>query len=86
MGMKPLCIAALYCPLPDAGPFCPHFVKAKKRKYQMACKPGSVHAANRTVWPFIWDVRHRTPPATNPNGGSKTCLPTTANRPADHSY
>lgn len=56
------------------------------KKYQMACKPGSVPAANRIVWPFIWDIRHRMPPATNPNGGPKTDLPTAANRPADHSY
>ncbi|KZB60970.1 hypothetical protein AUP42_06680, partial [Thalassospira lucentensis] len=58
----------------------------RKRNNQMACKPGSVHAANRTGWPFIWDARRRTPPATNPNGGAETRLPTMPKHPADHSY
>ena len=30
-------------------------------------------------WPFIWDVRYRTPRATNPGGDPETGLP--ANRP-----
>ena len=32
-------------------------------------------AANNLGWPFIWDVRYRTPRATDPGSGSKTYLP-----------
>jgi hypothetical protein len=28
-------------------------------------------------WPFLWDVRHRTPRATDPGGGAETPLPVT---------
>src|SRR5215472_5719144 len=42
-------------------------------KCQTACKPGSVRAARRG-WPFIWDVRYRTPRATDPDGGAETRL------------
>jgi hypothetical protein len=46
---------------------------------QTVCKPGSVpprHPAHRASrgnrgWPFIWDVRRRTPHATDPSGGAK---------------
>src|SRR5579872_3794467 len=42
-----------------------------KRKRQTACKPGSVPPRNGRGWPFIWDVRYRTPRATDPSGGAK---------------
>ena len=40
---------------------------------QTACKPGSVPPPEkpRRRWPFIWDVRYRTPRATDPSGGAK---------------
>jgi len=37
----------------------------------MACKPGSVPPQKRRRRPFIWDVRHRTPRAANPDGARK---------------
>ncbi len=43
----------------------------------MACKPGSVSCLRRR-WPFLWDVRYRTPRATDPDGDPKdrsTCRP-----------
>src|SRR5882672_3496380 len=42
---------------------------------QTACKPGSVPSRSKPQrrWPFIWDVRCRTPRATYPDGGAKTC-------------
>ena len=46
----------------------------------MACKPGSVHALTGDGWPFVWDVRCRTPLATYPGGGAETRLPA-ARRP-----
>ena len=58
-----------------------------KRKRQMVYKPGSVHISPRANvgWSFIWDVRYRTPLATDPDGSPKTCLPaaqwTQARRP-----
>jgi hypothetical protein len=41
---------------------------------QMACKPGSVPASPklRRRWPFLWDVRRRTPHATYPDGYPET--------------
>ena len=33
-------------------------------------------------WPFIWDVRYRTPRATDPDGGLKTRLPDNAGTPS----
>jgi hypothetical protein len=54
------------------------------RRRQTVCKPGSVPRDTRG-WPFIWDVRRRTPRATDPSGGtegppgsagqSRFCLP-----------
>ena len=58
----------------------------EKEKRQTACKPGSVqgrcrarygvaaitHARPAPVWPFIWDVRCRTPHATYPRIGAET--------------
>jgi hypothetical protein len=44
---------------------------------QKACKPGSVRRAGRAPlgrWPFIWDARHRTPRATDPDSSVKTRL------------
>ena len=40
---------------------------------QTACKPGSVPPPEkpRRRWPFIWDVRYRTPRATDPSSGAK---------------
>ena len=52
-----------------------------KRRCQTVCKPGSVHPANGAGWPFIWDVRRRTPRATDPGGGSETRLPAEAGVP-----
>ena len=57
----------------------------EKEKRQTACKPGSVqgrcrarygvaaitHARPAPVWPFIWDVRCRTPHATYPRIGAE---------------
>ena len=34
-----------------------------------------------TGWPFVWDVRCRTPHATYPGGGAETCLPATPKSP-----
>ena len=42
---------------------------------QTACKPGSVHALSGDGWPFLWDVRCRTPRATDPGGGAETRVP-----------
>src|SRR6185437_5097498 len=39
---------------------------------QTACKPGSVHRVAATVWPFLWDVRYRTPHATYPDDDPET--------------
>ena len=44
---------------------------------QTVCKPGSVPSPSflgRWGWPFIWDVRCRTPRATDPSGGAKARL------------
>jgi hypothetical protein len=41
---------------------------------QSACKPGSVHMEFHAVWPFIWDVRCRTPHATHPGDSRETSL------------
>jgi len=49
---------------------------------QTACKPGSVPVTRG--WPFIWDVRCRTPHATDPGDGAETRLP--ALRPACRPY
>jgi len=41
---------------------------------QTVCKPGSVPPIGQAVgrgWPFIWDVRCRTPRATDPSGGAE---------------
>ena len=45
---------------------------------QTVCKPGSVPPASTPMgrtggrgWPFIWDVRCRTPHATDPSGGAE---------------
>src|SRR5947199_8014631 len=41
---------------------------------QTVCKPGSVPPTRQTHgrgWPFIWDVRCRTPRATDPSGGTE---------------
>lgn len=37
----------------------------EEKKYQTACKPGSVPFAGR--WPFIWDMRCRMPQASYPD-------------------
>jgi hypothetical protein len=46
---------------------------------QTACKPGSVLAPIAVLggdgWPFLWDVRRRTPLATDPGGDAETPLP-----------
>ena len=47
---------------------------------QTACKPGSVRALAGGGRPFIWDVRYRTPHATNP-GGSAGMRPPAVFRP-----
>ena len=39
---------------------------------QTACKPGSVHTPKDVVWPFLWDVRYRTPRATHPKDDAET--------------
>jgi len=39
---------------------------------QTAYKPGSVHRIATAVWPFLWDVRCRTPHATYPDGYPET--------------
>ena len=39
---------------------------------RMACKPGSVPAPKGDGWPFVWDVRCRTPRATYPKGTAET--------------
>ena len=41
---------------------------------QTVYKPGSVppgHKGHGRGWPFIWDVRRRTPRATDPSGGAE---------------
>src|SRR5947199_6088212 len=41
---------------------------------QTVCKPGSVPPLGQALgrgWPFIWDVRYRTPRATDPSGGAE---------------
>src|SRR5882672_10230498 len=38
----------------------------------MACKPGSVPGFDTGRWPFLWDVRCRTPHATYPDGYAET--------------
>src|SRR5947207_7628236 len=41
---------------------------------QTVCKPGAVPPTRQTHgrgWPFIWDVRCRTPRATDPSGGTE---------------
>src|SRR5213082_2808312 len=41
---------------------------------QTVCKPGSVPPMGQALgrgWPFIWDVRCRTPRATDPSGGAE---------------
>ncbi len=40
----------------------------------MACKPGSVPRGQADGWPFIWDVRYRTPRATDPGDGAEMRL------------
>ena len=44
---------------------------------QTACKPGSVltPASRDDGWPFLWDVRCRTPRATDPGDDAETPLP-----------
>ena len=42
---------------------------------QTACKPGSVPAREGDGWPFLWDVRYRTPRATDPGDVAETPLP-----------
>ena len=41
---------------------------------QTVCKPGSVLFVSKEGWPFVWDVRCRTPRATYPGDGAKTRL------------
>ena len=43
-----------------------------KRKRQTAYKPGPVLVPEDDGWPFIWDIRYRTPRATYPKGDAKT--------------
>ena len=47
--------------------------RSGKRTRQTACKPGSV-PGKPGGRPFVWDARCRTPRATNPGDGAKTCL------------
>ncbi len=47
---------------------------------QAACKPGSVHAPEGAGRPFLWDVRRRTPRATNPGDRAGTPLRPSASR------
>ncbi len=54
-----------------------------EKKRQMACKPGSVHRPKTDRWPFIWDVRYRTPRATDPGGSAEMRL---AGEPAHRPY
>jgi hypothetical protein len=42
---------------------------------QTACKPGSVPTPKGDGRPFIWDVRRRTPRATNPGNDAETRWP-----------
>ena len=52
-------------------------------KCQTVCKPGSVPPRMRgRGWPFIWDVRCRTPRATDPSGGAEGPPGGAANRQA----
>jgi len=44
----------------------------KENSRQTACKPGSVHRVAATLWPFLWDVRYRTPHATYPDDDPET--------------
>ncbi len=57
--------------------------KGRKKKRQMACKPGSVHRPRTAGWPFIWDARYRTPRATDPGGDAEMRL---AGEPAHRPY
>ncbi len=41
---------------------------------QSACKPGSVRRDKPAWWPFLWDVRRRTPRATNPDDWGRDAL------------
>lgn len=52
--------------------------RSSKNRRQMACKPGSVLAVAGKGWPFLWDVRRRTPRATYPDGGPETASPACA--------
>ena len=45
-----------------------------RKNCQTVCKPGSVPSVSRDGWPFVWDVRCRTPRATYPGDGAKTRL------------
>ncbi|MCS6855343.1 MAG: hypothetical protein NZ523_11410, partial [Elioraea sp.] len=45
-----------------------HARSLRKGAGQAACKPGSVRGVATPGRPFIWDVRRRTPRATNPGG------------------
>ena len=47
-----------------------HLLSSDER--QTACKPGSVPALAGDGWPFVWDVRCRTPRATYPKGDAET--------------
>src|ERR1700682_58591 len=38
----------------------------------MACKPVSLPGFDTGRWPFLWDVRRRTPHATYPDGNAET--------------
>ncbi len=48
-----------------------HRPSSRAKLRQTACKPGSVPASKSGRWPFLWDVRCRTPRATDPDGDPK---------------
>ena len=55
--------------------------RVERKRAQTACKPGPVPALKSDGWPFVWDVRCRTPRATYPGGGAETRLPATPKSP-----
>ena len=63
----------------DSGPSPASQKPELMKRCQTACKPGSVPAANSGRRPFIWDVRCRTPRATNP--GARRGNPPAAGNP-----
>ena len=61
---------------------CGNLVNVRGRTVQKACRPGSVPPVSGRRRPFVWDVRCRTPRATNPSGDAEDAGRDGAPRPA----